>query len=208
MDTTTLSSYEAAIVLAHTIKANEKLGPETEDRLKHGLELLAADQVGFLVLSGGYLPQAAPVSRTHAEYMHRYACREGVNESQLYLEDESRESIGQAIFTKRRIFDVLETRGQPSRQLLIVTSDIHALRTQMIFEYVFGPTYTLYVHGVPSEFGQDDEEAKLELHRTEQFLHRFQQDAFKDVSEQDAVEFTRNDILLRHLLHTRHHLYR
>lgn len=195
--------YDVAIVLGSDLKPNNTLGKETRARMEKGVELVHSLDVGALILSGGYIPQTGDAPRfRHAEAMYLYARNAGVPDKQIYLEPESRELVGQAVFTQRRIIDILEARDTRWRNVQVITSDYDALLAQEVFEFVFGPAYNIMTVGLPTTLAHDETKAQETVHHFKVLQRNFQ-----NAPALGDRHWTRNDHLLFHLLHVYHNLY-
>lgn len=109
-----------------------------------------------LILSGhrgGWDPVSGP---SEAELIADAIASAGVDRGRLHLEDESRDTIGNAVLVAARYL-----RGLAPRPLTIVTSPFHMERSLLIFRAVLGPSWP--VTGVESLVADgDDERARYE----------------------------------------------
>lgn len=98
---------------------------------------LARDTPGLvLILSGSHPPSAPAPARTEAEVLRDLLRDQGVEDERLLLEDESRDTLGNAVFTAvRYLADIAP------RRVLLVTSPYHAARAIRIFRAVLGPRW-------------------------------------------------------------------
>ena len=62
------------------------------------------------------------------------------NNHQLYLSDQSRDTVGDAIFLKKKFQSKIK-----KRKINVFTSDYHASRTKFIFSFIF-PENKIEVH--------------------------------------------------------------
>lgn len=80
----------------------------------------------------------------------------GVDRERIFLEDESRDTIGNAVHVAHRYFGAI-----PARRLFLVTSPFHLERSLETFRLVLGPAWD--IEGVASAPAPDDgERAKHE----------------------------------------------
>lgn len=123
---------QAYIVLGGGIAKDGVLSPTSRARLDYALELYKL-QPKPLVLSGRWsLLSDTPPPVTEAAAMRDYALSQGLAASQLLLEEESMETIGNAYFSFVR-----HVWPQRWHAVEVVTSAFHAERTQYCFKKVF-----------------------------------------------------------------------
>lgn len=105
-----------------------------------------------LILSGSHASSDArePV-RSEAARMRDVLVAAGIAPDRLLLEEESRDTLGNAAFTAARFL-----AGVAPGPLVVVTSPFHLRRATRIFERVLGPRWT--VTGLASEPGPDEPE--------------------------------------------------
>jgi uncharacterized SAM-binding protein YcdF (DUF218 family) len=117
-------------------------GPgETTRARAHAAALLANARPDFAVIaSGGHGLAREASGRTEAELMRETLLAYGIDESRVLLEDESRDTIGNALFTTLRYL-----AGIPPRPLVVVTSPSHLARALEVFTYVL-PGWPLEAH--------------------------------------------------------------
>lgn len=97
------------------------------DRLLHGLRLLQAGKAPLLVFSGGNIPELSGTRTTEAGQMRELAILCGIPPPALVLEDSSRTTRENAVFTAR----LLRRRGID--RVLLVTSASHLRRAMGVF---------------------------------------------------------------------------
>ncbi|MBN1476855.1 YdcF family protein [Candidatus Sumerlaeota bacterium] len=95
---------------------------------------------------------------TEAAFMRDRLMAQGVDESRLILEEDSIDTIGNALFAKL----LLRQRGllPAEGRLLVTTSAFHAVRSFNIFRKVFGPRFAIAIATVRTT---PDEEESLHL---------------------------------------------
>lgn len=96
------------------------------DREWHGARLYQDGKAPLLILTGGHDPQYRATSS--AEAMRRFMSALGVPDSAMVLEERSRNTSQNAVFTA----DILARRGID--RILLVTSAIHMPRSKALFE--------------------------------------------------------------------------
>jgi uncharacterized SAM-binding protein YcdF (DUF218 family) len=97
------------------------------DRLLHGLRLWRAGKAPLLVFSGGAIPSLSGSSMTEAASLCSLALEYGVNREAMLLEEESRNTYENAVFTAQLL------RQQGLNRVLLVTSASHMPRSVAAF---------------------------------------------------------------------------
>jgi uncharacterized SAM-binding protein YcdF (DUF218 family) len=137
--------------------------PLTVTRARRAAGLAAARPTTGLILSGSRSGYEDPAPRrSEARLMADVIVAAGVEARRLALEDESRDTVGNAVLTAARYL-----RGIPPRPLALVTSPFHMPRALYIFSHVLGRSWT--IEATPCEpVASDDERARLEPELMEQ----------------------------------------
>jgi hypothetical protein len=86
------------------------------------------------------------LSVTEADAMAAYARAAGAPANALFVEDESRDTIGNAWFTRRRWLEPNDWRA-----IRVVTTDYHIPRAAWIFRKVLGHDYDVAFSAAPSD---------------------------------------------------------
>jgi uncharacterized SAM-binding protein YcdF (DUF218 family) len=92
------------------------------ERLKAGLKCIYNNPEALIILSGGKGPGE---DISEAEAMKRFLMERGVNEKRLVLEDKSRDTRQNILFSKDKI---KEMRGNENVSVMLVTSNFHMFR--------------------------------------------------------------------------------
>lgn len=132
-------NFDCIIVLPNKLKHNGDLNDETSARVRLAVQIYLQKPVP-LILSGSSYAQL--VDQDISEKMKMLAIQEGVREEDLYLEKNSRDTVGDAYFT---IKNVAIPKGFKS--LLIVSSDYHLERAKVVFEKIGGPRFQMSAKG-------------------------------------------------------------
>ena len=169
--------YSAIIVLGNLMSKSGKLNAESCSRMDVAIEAFHNHQAPFIVTCGWAYREDSLI--TIADAMKAYAIEiGGVSFDAILTEKNSRDTVGDAIFTKNNLAIKKEWRS-----LLIVTSDYHASRTHEIFNFVYGKSFEIQV--VTASTGEKVTECLLrsELKSIEAFHQTFKEiDAGDDVS--------------------------
>lgn len=142
---------DAIIVLAGGINKDGTLPVLPKSRVDEGVRRYKDGESSRILMSGKYgfwldWSKEVPV-RSEASAMKEYAETLGVRSDDILIEDESKDTLGNAYFTKIHILE-----PQNYRNVIVVTSDFHIDRTRYIFDLVLGPEYTVKYIGVPTHF--------------------------------------------------------
>jgi hypothetical protein len=128
---------DAIVVLGSTVNVDGSLPLLAEQRVARAAQLHTAGVAPHVIFSGCCnltADEAPPMSEAAA--MAAYAESLGVPRDAVLLEDEARDTIGNAYFVQRRF---LEPNGWTS--IRVVTSDFHVPRTTWVFQKILGPGY-------------------------------------------------------------------
>jgi hypothetical protein len=178
-------SKVAAIVLGgglKPVKIQEQTWYEPEEQAKARLDkayaLFEEGKVDYIITTGKYSIMASvdpsvAGPKTEAEAGARYliakaeeaqsgptACSGPKMQDRILYEKQSVDTIGNAWFAKK---DCLEPLGITS--CIVVTSDYHIKRAEIIFKWVLGPRYTVECVEARSQLG-DEERARRDRFET------------------------------------------
>lgn len=131
------------------MEQNGVVDPQIRLRVRESVRLWRNGLAPRVIMSGrsGLAAPDPPTARTEARAMAAYARTLGLPRPAILTENFSRDTIGNAYFTKTSL---LEPHGW--RNLVIVTSDYHVLRSRYIFKKILGPRYRFKMHSAPSLF--------------------------------------------------------
>ncbi len=138
---------DALVVLGRGVDPDGSLPRLAKQRVERAGALYAWDVAPRIIFSGkcSLMTETIPaVSEAHA--MAEYALELGLPREALLVEEESRDTIGNAYFVLLRF---LEPNDWMS--LRVVTSDFHIQRAAWVFEKVLGPGYDISYSPAPSE---------------------------------------------------------
>lgn len=138
-----------AVVLGSGITAEGKATPVTEIRARAAAEFIKAHPMR-LILSGKRAPSVkAPHGCTEASAMADIVAASGVERPLLLLEDQSFDTLGNAVFTVRRYL-AKETPGT----LYVITSPFHMQRSLYVFRRVLGRRWKVVPQPAPEWSGE------------------------------------------------------
>ncbi len=147
--------YDAIIVLGGSLTADGYLSDADKTRLQKVIELYESGVAGAIVVCGSYgYKQIEEVSITEAEAYANYINSFMVRSAPIYLENESKETLGNILFAK---IGILEPHN--FSKLLVLPTHKHATeRIEYLLKKVLGPTYSWDVLRV----GQSEDIANTE----------------------------------------------
>jgi uncharacterized SAM-binding protein YcdF (DUF218 family) len=129
--------------------------PATLARAVAAADLAGAHPDAAIICSGSHGVGRKP-RRSEAASMAELIVERGIDRERIFLEDESRDTIGNAVYVADRYL-----RAIPARQIFLVTSPFHLERSVETFRLVLGPAWeTLGVASAPAP--DDGERAKHE----------------------------------------------
>ena len=143
-------SVDALLVLGAGVNADGSLPALARSRVERAAELFRRGAAPRLILSGrcGLMRRSEP-DVTEAQAMASYAAELGVPRDALLLEDSSKDTIGNAYFTKR---EFLTPHGWTA--VRVITSDFHVGRAETVLRKIWGAGYRIAFDAVPSRHGR------------------------------------------------------
>ena len=153
------------IVLGNFMDESGQLNKETCSRLDLAIAIFRKNKHAFIITSGW--DYYAKYTIAIADEMKSYIVNNSnISEELILIETNSRDTVGDAIFTKINII-----KKKSMNNLLIVTSDYHVFRTHKIFSYIYGEQYIVKVIG--SKTTKKKELSELEDKSLNQFYKTF-----------------------------------
>lgn len=137
----------AIVVLGRGLNDDGSLPPFAKQRVDRAAELFAWDVAPRIIFTGRCSlmhPGEPPI--TEARAMADYAESLGLPRRVMHLEEEARDTVGNAWFTMKRW---LEPNDWTS--IRVVTSDFHIPRTSWVFQKVLGLGYDVAFSPAPTE---------------------------------------------------------
>jgi len=175
-------------VLSHLMSKEGELGVESLARANATGELYKQRNLDLIVTSGwAYRDDSElEIGLVFSRYLQDNC---GVNAKHIIADTNARDTVGDAFFIRRAL------RTHDVDSLVVVSSDYHARRTQLIFERFFRQLVDVEVIGVKT-LRDDLEDVQVHEARSEQ--------AFMDTFE--GVDFTCDKSVLK-ALNTKHPFY-
>jgi uncharacterized SAM-binding protein YcdF (DUF218 family) len=128
--------YHAIVLLANLMDRDARLNAESRARADRAAQLLQAGLAPFVLCCGWAYRADSPVAIGVA--LRDYLLHAGVAPSQLQVEERSRDTVGDAVYSRLRLGPAAP---------LVVTSDYHVDRTREVFGFVYG--LPVEVEGAP-----------------------------------------------------------
>ena len=110
------------------------------------------------ILMSGYksMSDNKPPKETEAQFMKNYAIELGVDENDIFLEEQAQDTIANIIYSKL----IMDEYGW--KNMIFVSSDFHMKRIKLISDYIFDDTYNIDFVGAKSINENVDEDKKSE----------------------------------------------
>ena len=142
-----------------------QLNRESSSRMDVAIETFYETQTPYIVTCGWAYRNDSSI--TIADAMKNYAVKIGkVNPNSILTEKNSRDTVGDAIFTKKNMVSKRKWKN-----ILVVTSDYHVSRTFKIFNYIYGKQYSIEVKGADTD--RANEQLESEKNSTDAFYETF-----------------------------------
>lgn len=139
------AAADAIVVLGGGVLEDGTLPPVARARVERAVELFESGVAPRLILSGRCGLSAPEPAVTEAAAMAAYAAGFGVPRAALLEEDDAKDTLGNAYFTRLRF---LEPNDWTS--IRVVTSDFHLSRAAWVFRKILGPGYDVSFVSAPS----------------------------------------------------------
>ena len=138
---------DAIVVLGRGVRKDGSLGVVARARVDRAVELYRIGVAPRIIFAGrsALLGDDSPAV-TEADAMATYARAHGLPPSASFIEDESRDTIGNAWFTRRRWLEPNDWRS-----IRVVTTDYHIPRAAWIFRKVLGSAWDVSFSATPSD---------------------------------------------------------
>lgn len=143
----TAHATDAIVVLGRGVRADGSIGLIARGRVDRSLELFNRGVAPRIIFSGrsSLMSENLPTV-TEASAMASYAASRGLPPSASLVEEESRDTIGNAYFIRTRWLDPHRWRA-----IRVVTSDFHVPRAAWLFRKILGADYDVSFSPASSE---------------------------------------------------------
>ena len=175
---------DALVVLGRGVGADGSLPLLAEQRVERAAELFALETAPRIIFSGrcSLMTETIPPV-TEARAMAEYALTLGLPRDVLCVEEESRDTIGNAYFVLCRFLEPSDWTS-----IRVVTSDFHIQRTAWVFQKVLGLGYDVSFSPAPSELDHSTIAARA---REESDITAFLMEWLADVPDGDPLALAR-----------------
>ena len=169
------------VVLGGGINLDGTLSAELIERVDLAIELYRSHQVKTLIMCGAYSYKATEIPKlTEAQAMSNYAASLGVSTKDIFVEDKSKDTIGNAYYSK-----ILFLEPHNWHHLIIVASPNHShQRIEYIFKKILGDGYGFNI--IPSE--ENNHPSNIECETKSLNLARDWLSAIKDGDDKGVYE--------------------
>ncbi len=173
---------DAIVVLGGGIDAEGNLRGPSQCRIKKAVQLFKKGMAKHIIVSSkwsmilNYEPKA-----TIAEAMQKALIEQEIPKDNIYLENLSKDTIGNAYFT---LTEILKPKNWEN--IIVVTSHFHKERAEYLFKKILGPKYHIRFEIADDGLSGED----LEKHRSlEKELLKKHKKAFGDILDGDIESF-------------------
>lgn len=126
---------DVIICLSASMDDQGNVGESGKQRVVEALEVLKRKRTKNILFSGGYMRPEQSVSLAQGLLNYAKTLAPELDEQTVILEEQSRDTIGNAVFSRKLLKDTAYKR------ITLVTSDYHMKRSLWIFKFVFGGEY-------------------------------------------------------------------
>ena len=140
---------ELGVVLGAGIDASGEPLPATRARAHRAAQLARGRPELVVICSGDRPPEAAPGTPSEAARMRDRSIGSGVADERIAIEDESQDTLGNAVLVAVRYLTDLEPRP-----LAVITSPFHLERATETFRHVLG--FRWQIQAVAADETDDD----------------------------------------------------
>ena len=152
--------FDSIIVLANEMDRNGILNRESFNRLKYTTKQFLNKRSNFIIVCGWDYRKDSDL--VIAEVFRDYFIKDGIPIKNIKTEVSSRDTVGDAIFSKINI-----VKKNKWKKILVITSLYHVRRTKIIFDFIYGSNYSIKVEA------SDDISSKLLLEKEDKSVNIF-----------------------------------
>lgn len=128
------------VLLAGGLTKRGKLPYNSCKRADIAINLIKNKKISKLILSGGLKNKYSIEAKAYYDYL----IKNGLKKSLLLIEEKSKDTIGNAIYSKELIL-----KEKLDKSIILITSNFHLKRAMMIFEHIFGTSF--FIEGIASK---------------------------------------------------------
>ncbi|MCF7871550.1 YdcF family protein [Candidatus Woesearchaeota archaeon] len=127
------------VVLGGSLKSDGSLAFKVKARADLAFKKFSKENYDFIIASGNHsISLNFTPKLTEANAIKKYLVLNGLTEDKIILEEQSKDTIGNAYYTKLLIMNL-----KPIQEICVITSKSHIKRSEYIFKKVFGPSHNL-----------------------------------------------------------------
>lgn len=156
-------NYDALIVLANEMDKDGILNMESSLRANLAAKLTKDFKIPYVITCGWDYRKDSAIKI--ADAFKAYISKLGVRSEQILTEENSRDTVGDAVFTRLNLVEPLSFR-----KFCVVTSNYHVARTRKVFNFVYGADFTFDVIGADVDFDDKllskEKESEIAFDRT------------------------------------------
>ena len=131
--------YDAVLVLSSNLDHEGNLTRYSISRIEEAFRVYAIGETNRIALSG-----------STSQQMKEYLIQKNVFDGAISLEDFSKDTLGNAVFSK-----LVLALPNVWRNILVVSSDFHIPRVRKIFDFVYGCDFQVNYYGTQFNGGID-----------------------------------------------------
>lgn len=185
-------SEDIVVVLAFGVNRDGTLPEEAKLRVAKGVEVFNRDGCKAMLMTARYPARCTYIpEKTESQAMKDYAVELGVPARKIIRETRSRDTVGNAYFSK------LILKRTKYRSMVVVTSDYHVNRARFIFKKIYGGAYKLRFAGVKTGYPA---EKKDKVRKGEEYALKLVKRDYGNIKDGD-------DRQIRHVIYTKHKVY-
>ncbi|MDP3728250.1 MAG: YdcF family protein [bacterium] len=172
-----MQQKDCILVLGSGVTPRGDLTLIGKSRVEKGVELYKRGAAQRMLFCGAYSYKVKNIpASTEAQAMRNYACTLGIAREHCFLEEQSKDTIGNGYFAKQFL------ERQNWRSFFVVTSNYHLPKTEYAFKKVFGNEFSFEL--VPSLTYLSTDEILERLDSEKEKIHLYKE-LFKDVLDGD-----------------------
>ena len=134
------AGIDAIVVLGGSLQKDGSLPRQVRARVEEAVALHKKCEAPIIFSGKWSFLRRNPPTITEAKAMAEFAISLGVDPACTLLEEESKDTLGNAYFTKAKYLAPLSWR-----RIAVVTSEDHAERSAFLFNKVLGPNYSVEI---------------------------------------------------------------
>ena len=123
------------ILLGGGISNTKNVPYDAKKRAIKAYKMFKKNKIQKLIISGGYTNKKYP-KISEAQLLFKFLTQKGIDKKRLILEEKSKDTIGNAIYSKKIII-----KQKLSKDITIITSNYHMKRSLLVFHHIFGKGY-------------------------------------------------------------------